>query len=78
MFIKSCFILWFIYVMEISEYVEENIVNGYYSGDLLFFYVSTPESSRVNPSNSYSEFIDDRAFEYINNIYSGVDFSSNF
>ena len=36
MFIKSCFILWFIYVMEISEYVEENIVNGYYSGDLLF------------------------------------------
>ena len=45
---------------------------------ICFFYVSTPESSRVNPSNSYSEFIDDRAFEYINNIYSDVDFSSNF
>ncbi len=40
--------------------------------------VSHSGLSSVNTSNSYSEFIDDRAFEYIYKIYSDIDFSSNF
>lgn len=40
--------------------------------------VSHSGLSSVNTSNSYSEFIDDCAFEYIYKIYSDIDFSSDF
>lgn len=42
------------------------------------FNVSTFELSRINTSNSPNEFIDEHGFEYINNIYSDIDFSSDF
>lgn len=45
---------------------------------ICIFNVSPSGSSSVNTSNSYSEFIDDYAFEYINKIYSDIDFSSDF
>ena len=35
-------------------------------------------ASNINTSDSYNEFIDNCAFEYINKIYSDIDFSSDF
>lgn len=42
------------------------------------FNASASELSMVKISDPYNEFIDDHAFEYINNAYSDIDFSSDF
>ena len=69
---KIIYIIPFAVIVAIYCIISDSVKN-YTTNNVL-----PSETPNINILDSYSEFIDDRAFEYISRIYSDIDFSSNF